>query len=62
MKNITNKNQNFAMSPSYSITEANLLDIFANLLRMIISSEYATSYSRPDKGTSRTPIVPKIRI
>ena len=43
MKNITQKIRNLVMSPSCSITEANLLDIFANRLRMIILSEYATS-------------------
>ena len=43
MKNISHKNQNLVMSPSYSITEASLLDIFANLSQIMILSEYATS-------------------
>ena len=43
MKDITKKIINLVMSSSYSITEANLLDIFANQSRMIIFSEYATS-------------------
>ena len=44
MNNITNKNRKFIyVPPAYSITEANLLDIFANLSPLIISLEYATS-------------------
>ena len=43
MKNITHKNQYLVMSSSFSIIEASLLDIFANLMQMMISSEYATS-------------------
>ena len=34
MKNITQKIRNLVMSPSCSITKANLLDIFANRSRM----------------------------
>ena len=53
MKNITQKNQYLVMSPSFLITEASLLDIFANLSPMMNSSEYATSLLTQQKGLQR---------
>ena len=53
MKNIENKNQNLVMSPSNSITEASLLDIFANLSRKIISSVICHFLIDPTKELQR---------
>ena len=63
MKNTPKKIRNLVMSLSHSVTEANLLNIFANRSLMIISShQNMPLLNRPNKGTSKILIFPKIRI